>query len=411
MKLQFESLLPIPGFVGALLALGCMGEDDEPASPTPAVQATPLVQELPAASGTATQVVEEPATASPTLTSETTPEPTQTVSPTTAAASTPPVALPSQTNAVSAAETATPTPETCGTSLQQRIDAAQAGSVLNLVGCSYAGTVTIDKPLTLHGGTLSSPSDDLHAISMAVTSDNVTIAGWSFEGGGAVIQIVGHSNVQIRNNRFRDHIGGAIGMFGSVSNVTIAGNDIVNTRTRQAGFVGGRASESNSCSSKGRNIVISGNAGDQGRGSSNPSQSVGWFGIELRCFEDVVIEGNSLRGGHVLISLPNSNRVTVRNNYLDITGFAYWAVEVANAHDVVIEGNTVVGDGPEGGDHAFSTNSGSRRTVVRFNNVSDVRTLFDGGHDAMVTDNCLTNVQFEVEFGSSSNQVERNGPC
>jgi hypothetical protein len=156
--------------------------------------------------------------------------------------------------------------------------------------------------------------------------------------------------------------------------------------------------------------VIRNNYGDQGPGSED-GEGVGWFGIELKCFEDVLIEGNVLRGGHALISLPDSNRVTVRGNTLDLRGYTFWGVEIAKAHDVVVEGNLIFGDGEGSGDQAVSTNSGSQRAVVRGNEVSAVRTLFVGGHNAVVTDNCLSGVRFVIEHDTEDNTLERNGPC
>jgi hypothetical protein len=127
--------------------------------------------------------------------------------------------------------------------------------------------------------------------------------------------------------------------------------------------------------------------------------------------EDVVIERNTLKGGHALISLPDSNRVTVRDNNLDLRGSAYWGVEVAKAHDVVIERNIVRGDSPQS-DEAFSANSGSLRTKVKANIVSNVRILFADPRYAEVTNNCLTSVSYVTQFGMPETSViANNGPC
>jgi hypothetical protein len=47
-------------------------------------------------------------------------------------------------------------PEPCGR-LQQRIDQAESGSVLDLTGCTYEAAATIDKPLVLTGATIRPP--------------------------------------------------------------------------------------------------------------------------------------------------------------------------------------------------------------------------------------------------------------
>jgi hypothetical protein len=307
----------------------------------------------------------------------------------------------------------TSTPDPCTLTLQQVIDSAFPGEVLDLSSCTYNQPATINKSLTLLGGALHTQTSDRWAVSLDVRADNVTIDGWSFMGGGLVIALNANSNVKLLNNRFREHIGSPIAMWGGVNGVLIEGNDIVNTRTRQGDILFGRGSEgSNPCPTVGRNVTIRNNYGDQGPGNSDKSQAVGWFGIELKCFEDVLIEGNSLRGGHVLISLPDSNRVTIRNNQLDLTGFTFYGVEIPKAHDITIEYNTVTGDGPNSGETAFSANSGSQRMTIRYNTVENVGTLVDDPRLSVVTDNCVVNVTNIYEFGEDgTNTIERNGPC
>ena len=306
----------------------------------------------------------------------------------------------------------TPTPDPCTLTLQQVIDSAFPGEVLDLRSCTYNQPATINKSLTLLGGALVTQTSDRWAVSLDVRADNVTIDGWSFTGGGLVVALNANSNVKILNNSFREHVGSSIAMWGAVNGVLIEGNDIVNTKTHQGDILFGRGSEgSNPCPTVGRNVTIRNNYGDQGPGNSNQSQAVGWFGIELKCFEDVLIEGNSLRGGHVLISLPDSNRVTIRNNQLDLTGFTFYGVEIPKANDVVMEYNTVIGDGPNGNDTAFSANSGSQRMIIRYNVVENVRTLAHDPLNAVITDNCLSNVPVISDFGEpASSTIERNGP-
>jgi hypothetical protein len=169
--------------------------------------------------------------------------------------------------------------------------------------------------------------------------------------------------------------------------------------------VGGRGSEgSNPCSQVGRYVTIRSNVGDQ--------NTNGWFGIELKCFEDVLIERNSLKGGQVLISLPDSNRVTIRDNNLDLRGTPYWGVEIARAHDVRLENNTIQGDGPNSGDDAFSANSGSLRAVAYRNLAARLRTLYAGPLEADIRWNCLENVAFVTQFGSpQTSTISENGAC
>jgi hypothetical protein len=294
----------------------------------------------------------------------------------------------------------------CAGTLQEAIDAAAPGAVLDMSACTFDGTARVDKAVTLIGGTLTSQTANRNAHTLSIESNNVTIEGWTFKGGGNVISIVGRSNVRILNNSFRDHTGGVISLWSSVNGIEIAGNDIVNSRTNKVGIVGGRGSEgSNPCPTVGRNVTIRNNYGDQGAGA------IGWFGIELKCFEDVLIEGNRLKGGNVLISLPDSNRVSIRNNTLDLTGSPYMGVEIPKAHNVTIEYNTVFGDGPMN-DVAFSANSGSQRMVIRFNKVQNVKTLVEGPLSAIVSDNCIVSVTNISEYGQpEGSTIERNTAC
>jgi hypothetical protein len=66
----------------------------------------------------------------------------------------------------------------CG-DLQRRIDMAPAGSTLDLVGCVYSTSATIDKPLTLKGATISVARS---SIGLLVTADRVTLDGLTISG-------------------------------------------------------------------------------------------------------------------------------------------------------------------------------------------------------------------------------------
>jgi nitrous oxidase accessory protein NosD len=301
----------------------------------------------------------------------------------------------------------------CATSLQALINASSPGSVLDLTGCRYEQPAKVTRPLTLRGGTLSIQSSGPWEVSLLIDADNVTIDGWTFLGGGVSLSILERSNVRVLNSTFHDHIGTPIAMFGPVRDVVIEGNEIINSRTIKSSAVIGRgAEEPNPCSTVGRGVAIRDNYIDQGPGSYDESATVGWFGIELKCFEDSVIDGNHVTGGHTLISLPDSNRITVQNNLLDVRGFAYWGVEIPQANDIAIYSNTVLGDGSGGNDAAFSANSGSQRMTIRYNTVRDVRTLVDSPINSIVTDNCLVDVLHVWEYSDpESGIVERNGPC
>jgi hypothetical protein len=74
--------------------------------------------------------------------------------------------------------TATPGCET----LQARVDAAPAGSLLDLTGCTYTAGATIRAPLTLRGVTIRVPAAQA---GLVVLSDDVTIQGARLVGAGA----------------------------------------------------------------------------------------------------------------------------------------------------------------------------------------------------------------------------------
>jgi hypothetical protein len=141
---------------------------------------------------------------------------------------------------------------------------------------------------------------------------------------------------------------------------------------------------------------------DQGTGSA------GWFGIELKCHDGVTIEGNTLKNGQVLVSLPDTDNVMIKGNVFDLRGSPFWGVEVAKAMNVTVQGNTFIGDGQNGGDHAVSMNSGAKYTVVKNNTARDIRTLLDTTGDYItLTDNCITQVLRVTEYEHSAPFVQR----
>jgi hypothetical protein len=207
----------------------------------------------------------------------------------------------------------------CGTTLQSKIDAAASGQIVDLTGCVFSGRIYINKPITLIGGTLSFQTIDAWTPIVEVNSDNVTIQNWQFNGGGVVISILGRSNVKVINNTFSNQINSAVAIWGEnrgSNDVTIDGNTIIQTKTNKTSPIIGRASED--CSIYSKNTTFKNNRIDQGEGS------LGWFGVELKCHDGVIFEGNSFHGGETLVSLPDTNNVRITNNTFDMTGTAYW---------------------------------------------------------------------------------------
>ena len=73
----------------------------------------------------------------------------------------------------------TPTPTPCGSSLAARINAASAGSTLDLTGCTYTTGATVNKALTIVGGTLRFPTG---TTGVWITHNDVTIDGMTIIG-------------------------------------------------------------------------------------------------------------------------------------------------------------------------------------------------------------------------------------
>lgn len=382
-----------------------------------------LIFDSPTPVATATSV---PPAATSTATSTATATATATAVPPTFTATVLPIATssPTSTSTLIPAPTATPVPPqvNCGTGLQASIDAAAVGSVLDLTGCTYnSNPITINKVITVIGPSVTFPvTTNTFSWSVGINASNVTLDGWKIRQGGIGMAFSGSwTNITIKNSDFRDYSGGPIFMWGPVRNVLIEGNTITNTKNIQSGFVGGRGNEgANPCPAVAKDIIIRNNTGDQ--------NTNGWFGIELKCFEDVVIEGNNLRGGKALISLPDSNRVLIRGNTLYVTrNNAYWGVEIAKAHNITVENNTFIGDSancfflangqPSVGcwGSAVSQNSGSLLAVMRNNMVTNIYNAFQGSQAGyVITGNCLSGVLRVTELGTTVGAtILNNGPC
>ena len=159
-----------------------------------------------------------------------------------------------------------------------------------------------------------------------------------------------------------------------------------------------------------KSTVIRHNTINQGAGN------IGWFGIELKQSWGSVVERNSIKGGAVLMSIPETDKALIRYNTFDLRGSPDWGIEVGNAYDAIIDGNTFVGDGTGGADYAIALNSGSLRTYARGNKATDIRTFFAvAGDGHRVNDNCLkTRVRFVHEFmlnGGPDIIFRRNRNC
>jgi hypothetical protein len=306
-------------------------------------------------------------------------------------------------------------------------DAAGGGTV-----CFPAGTYTGDLTASVAGQTWRLDSDATLTGAIHVTAAKVTISGgrsqrgignvWSagvevaandvtverlrFVSGGIGVATYGRDRTTVRNSDFRGLSGGAFAIWGEgrgADDAVFEGNTVVQTVGHHVSPIGGRGSEgANPCGIVNRRTVIRNNVINQG------NAEVGWFGIEFKCHEDGIIEGNDIRGGQVLISLPDNNHMTVRNNVLHLEGTAYWGVEIAKAHDITVTHNRFTSSGPTV-DYAVAMNSDSQRAIVTWNHVSNLKAVAIG-NGLTVTDNCVVNVsQIVAQPGTSVTQA-RNTP-
>jgi hypothetical protein len=280
-------------------------------------------------------------------------------------------------------------------------------------GAVLAGSVAIKAPdVWIGGGTFELPTNDPFGEGITINADRATINGVTFHGGGLVVSIHGVDGTQVLDSKFSGQSGTAIFIWGEgrgADDTLIEGNTIDGTAARKASPIGSRAAENVSDGVLNQRITVRGNKIDQGDANS------GWFGVELKLSPKAVIVDNDIRGGGVLVSLPDSDGVIVSGNRLDLRGSANWGVEIAKSNDVTVEKNTFTGDGPGSGDTAVSMNSGSLRALISANRAVGLGALVDlSGNDHLIADNCLDNVANITAFRSSAGPnvaVLRNGPC
>jgi parallel beta helix pectate lyase-like protein len=261
--------------------------------------------------------------------------------------------------------------------------------------------------VTITGGQSQRGTGDPWSAGVEVRADDVTVARMRFVSGGIGVATYGRDRTTVRDSDFRGLSGGAFAIWGEgrgADDAVFEGNTVVQTLGHHVSPIGGRGSEGpgNPCPIVNRRTIIRNNVIDQG------PQGIGWFGIELTCHEDGIIEGNDLRGGEVLISLPLNNRMIVRNNVLHLEGTPYWGVEIAKANDITVTRNRFTSSGPTV-DYAVAMNSESQRAMVTWNHVSNIKAVAIG-NGLTVTDNCVVNISLVVELPGNAVTQARNTP-
>ena len=283
---------------------------------------------------------------------------------------------------------------------------ADAATVIGSVRITAAGVKFIN-------GIIANPTTNRWIPSVEIRAHDVTVQSVMFRGGGTGINVYGKDRSRIISNSFRYQTGSAVSIWSEgvgADYTLIYMNSIVQSKTYRVSPITSRGNESSShggVQNYRSNIRL--NSINQGAGD------IGWFGIELKQSRGSIIEKNSIKGGKVLVSLPETDGARIRYNTFDLRGTPFWGIEVGNAHDAVIDANTFVGDGPGGKDYAISLNSGSLRTLARSNKATNLRTFFGvAGDGHRVTDNCLVNVRHVQEFmlnGGPNIVFARNRGC
>jgi polyisoprenoid-binding protein YceI len=234
--------------------------------------------------------------------------------------------------------------------------------------------------------------------SVEIRANDVTVQSVRFLGGGTGVGVYGKDRSRIISNTFKYMLGSAVSIWSEgvgADRTLVRGNRIVQSRTHQVSPITSRGNEGSSHGGVQNNRpIIRKNVIDQGAGD------IGWFGIELKQSKNAIVESNTIKGGIVLMSIPETDNATIRYNTFDLRGTPHWGIEVGNAYDAVIDKNTFFGDGPGGVDYAIALNTNPRRTLARWNNATNLRTFFAiAGDGHRVTDNCLkSSVRFVEEF-------------
>jgi len=265
----------------------------------------------------------------------------------------------------------------------------------------------------LYNGRVTRPAVDRWIASVEIRADNVTVQSIVFRGGGTGVGVYGKDHDRIVNNGFANLTGSAVSVWSEgvgADYTVIKGNRITQSKTVQVSPITSRGNESgNHGGVQNYRLNIRGNTIDQGAGD------IGWFGIELKQSKGAIVENNTITGGQVLVSLPETDGAYVRYNTFDLRGSAHWGIEDGNAWDTKVVGNTFIGDGKTGVDYGVSMNTNPLRTIVDANTATNMRTLVGiAGDYHQITNNCLTNVANVVEFmlnGGPHIVVSGNGPC
>lgn len=309
----------------------------------------------------------------------------------------------------SASPTNPPVPTACGSSAQAVLDATPSGGTVDFGSCIYNGaTLAFNKPITALRGIFKFTTFN----TVSIRSNDVTIDGATFEGGGDTIKIYGVDRTKILNSTFTGMSSTSIRLLAvGTDDTLIQGNTITQSLVNGTGYSPIAANDGGAGVGTFKNLTVRNNTIDQG------GTNVGWFGVEVWGVAGLLIEGNTFRGRGPQISIPRSDGAIVQKNAFDLSK-TFWVIELADIDNVQVLDN--VATGVASGSSQFKAflqiNKGSG-TANNFKVTGNKLTNYDafvnaGGQGHVITDNCLINVgRFNWDSWAGPVTIARNGPC
>jgi parallel beta-helix repeat protein len=316
------------------------------------------------------------------------PAPAPTASPSaspTAPANAVPAASPAPDPTPAPAPTAPPTPPaaSCAGTLQSEIDAAPAGSVLDLTGCTYATGATVNKALTIRGATIRPPAgtaglvvtandvtlDGLHIIGVQATTYNANEVGVevrataaapvrrltirnseiaNFGFGGTYLRQV--SDLVVENNNVHD------GVYAGIMVLSGRGGRITGNTVQRIGMVGSGANSGNAYGialTRGFGTLATEPTTADFLVDGNTVEDVPtWHAIDTHAGERITFSNNMMyrvmRGIYVTSDDNNNlaHNIAITGNRIELQGLVAsspWALTVVFADTVLVNRNTSTG--------------------------------------------------------------------
>ncbi len=235
--------------------------------------------------------------------------------------------------------------------LQSIIDNAEPGSIIDLGPGTYAGGVTIDKPLTITGHDRPVIDGRGEGTIIEIIAPDVTVEGLIIANSGASLDredsgiSVLAPRVTIRNNRLEDVL---FGMFLRTAPDSVISNNIVGAKDV---FIANRGDGIRLWESAGS--VVEGNTIEGGRDTvfwftddvvvRNNEISNGRYGLHFMYSDRATIEGNNLSANSVGLFMMYSLDVTIANNVMaGNSGPSGYGLGLKDMDDFTVEGNRLV---------------------------------------------------------------------